>query len=178
MLTTANLKTLLFTRLRRFLVHAAFLNASQKRLKIMEDCRDDFVWKSIYCKPSCSEMLKRPDHELLVRRWTQCHPSLWNMQCLYFLNESLWDYRTNPLLWFWFYQSCSPSLKNLPFCIKCLLIQQNQWKLKTKSIVFWPAMLSFALYWWGVDPACHTGYWVIQLPASRRHTSVCRIYPP
>ncbi len=123
-------------------------------------CRDDFVWKGIYCKPSCSEILKRPDHELLVCRWTPCHPSLWNMQCLCLFNESLWDLinPTKPLLWFWFYQSCSPSLKSLPFCVKCLLIQQNQWKLKTKSIVFWPAMLLFALNWWEVDPVCHTGY--------------------
>lgn len=91
MLTTAHLKTLLFTRLRRFLVHAACFKRILEATQNHGRCRDDFVWKGIYCKPSCSEIRKRPDHELLVCRWTQCHPSLWNMQCLYVFNESLWD---------------------------------------------------------------------------------------
>ncbi len=28
-------------------------------------CRDEFVWSSIYCELSCSEMLKTMNHELL-----------------------------------------------------------------------------------------------------------------
>ncbi len=43
----------------------------------------------IYCKPSCSETLKTPDHKLLTCKWTQGRTSLWNMKCILMKSQPL-----------------------------------------------------------------------------------------
>lgn len=35
-------------------------------LSELSRCKDEFVWSSIYCEPSCFETLKEIEHELLM----------------------------------------------------------------------------------------------------------------
>lgn len=45
--------------------------ACYKQHKLRADAKIEFVYSSIYCKPSCSDTLKTPDHELLACKRTK-----------------------------------------------------------------------------------------------------------
>lgn len=40
------------------------------------DAQMQFMWRSVYCETRRSETLN-------TRKWTQCHVSLWNTQCIF-----------------------------------------------------------------------------------------------